>query len=137
MQTPEQIAARWASGMQGATQKMTDGANSVTVSPGQRAAQQADVWLANTQASLPKFKANTARLTVEDWRQPFLNKGIQRIQLGTQNAQPKVAAFLTNFLPYVQAGQAKLPPRGNFEQNLARSQAMIRHLHDYKRPAGG
>lgn len=137
MQTPEQIAERWASGMQGATQKMTDGANAVTVSPGQMASRQADVWLANTQASLPKFKANTAKLTVEDWRGPFLAKGIQRIQLGTTNAKPKVAAFLTHFLPYVAAGQAKLPPRGNFEQNLSRSQTMIRHLHDYKRPTGG
>jgi hypothetical protein len=129
--TPESIAARWGQNLQAAGPKMTDGANAVTVSPGQLAARASDTWLANTTASVAKYKANSAAVTVDQWRTAYLGKGLQRIAAGVSQAQPKVAAFMTQWLPHMAAGVAALPARGNFEANLARSAAMIRHAHTF------
>lgn len=129
--TPDAAAARWAQNLQAAGPKMTDGANAVTVSPGQMAARSKDVWLANTTASVDKFARNSAAVTVDQWRTAFLQKGLQRIASGTAAGQPKMTAFLTQWLPHMEAGRQSLPPRGNFEANLARSAAMIRHAHNF------
>lgn len=130
--TPEDAAARWAQNLQAAGPKMTAGANAVTVSPGQLAARQSDVWLANTTAAVDKFKRNSAAVTVDSWRQAYLGKGQRNIASGVSQAQPKVVAFMQQWLPHMETVKASLPPRGNFEANLARSAAQIRGAHNFK-----
>jgi hypothetical protein len=134
-QTPDQIAANWASRLGASTQKIQDGVNSVTVAPGQAAARQADVWLQNTQASQAKWKARVASVSLADWQAAMNGKGVQRIAAGATAAQPKFQAFMTQFLPYVQAGRNSLPPRGTLDQNINRAVAMMRHNAAFKRTA--
>lgn len=124
---PNAVAARWASGLAGSTQKITEGVNGVMTAPGQAAARQKGVWLQNTQASVDKWASRTAAVPLGDWQQAMTSKGIPRIAAGAQAAQPKMAAFLGAFLPHVEAGQRALPPRGGMEQNIQRMVAMVRH----------
>jgi hypothetical protein len=120
-------AVRWAQNLGAATPAITEGVNAVTVSPGVAAAKQADVWLANLNASKAKFIRNVGAVSLGDWQAAMRDKGINRIGAGATAAIPKMTAFLQAFIPHVEAGVRALPPRGTLEQNLQRMVQMARH----------
>lgn len=126
-QDPTTIAANWASRLAGSTQRITDGINAVNVAPGVAAARQKDVWLQNTQAAQAKWARNVAAVSLTDWQQMTISKGVPRIAGGAQAAQPKFQSFMSKFLPHVQAGKAQLPARGTLDQNIQRAVQMMRH----------
>lgn len=132
-QTPDQIAANWASRLAASTQKIQDGVNSVTVAPGQAAARQSDVWVQNTTAAAAKWKRNVAAVSLSDWQSAMINKGVSRIASGATAAQPKFQSFMSQFLPYVQSGAANLPARGTLDQNINRAVTMMRHNAAFKK----
>lgn len=137
MKDPQASATKWATNLASATQAISDGVDRVTVAPGQKAAAQVQVWQQNTAAAAQKFARNVGRVSLASWQQDMKQKGIGRIATGAQQAQPKMAAFLTSFLPFIDAGVKALPARGTLEQNLNRMVAMARHTAGYQRPAGG
>lgn len=122
-------AARWASGLAGAGQKITEGIQSVTVAPGQAAARQKGAYVQGVTASADKWAKNTAAVPLGDWQAAAINKGVPRIASGAQASQSKFEAFMNKLLPAIANARASLPPRGTFDQNLARSAAMARALH--------
>lgn len=128
---PNAVAARWAQNLGSAGQRIQQGVDAVTVSPGQAAARQQALYLANVQANAQKWARNVARVGLSDWQQAMKEKGVARIAGGAQAAQPKVAQFLQRFLPYVDSAAASLPPRGTYEQNKARANAMMDKLHQF------
>ena len=137
MKDPTSSAARWAQNLQGATEKIREGVQAVQVAPGAAAARQRSVWLQNLTASADKWTRNVGAVPLSEWQSDMINKGIPRIGTGAQGAQQKFAAFLTSFLPFVDAGVRALPPRGNLQQNIARMVAMVQHNAQYTgRPAG-
>lgn len=129
--TPEQAAARWAAGLAGASQKITEGVNAVTTSPGQLAARQKAVFAQNVAAAVDKWARNVAAVPLGDWQRAMIDKGAPRIASGATAAQPKFAAFMGKLLPYIATGRAQLPPRGNFDQNIARLTAWARYMHGF------
>lgn len=124
-QDASSVAQKWASNLGAATQRIQTGVESVTTSPGQLAARQAAVWVQNTQAAQAKFQRNSAAVSLQSWQNATVSKGIPRIASGATAAEPKVQAFMTTFLPFVQAQVNQLPARGNLQQNIQRSAAMI------------
>lgn len=118
-------ANRWASNLGASTQRIQSGVEAVSTSPGQLAARQAAVWVQNTQAAQAKFQRNSAAVTLQSWQNATVTKGIPRIASGASAAEPKVQAFMSTFLPFVQAQVNQLPARGNLQQNIQRSAAMI------------
>src|SRR5487761_725868 len=75
-QTPDQIAANWASRLGASTQKITDGVQAVTVAPGQAAARQKAAWVANVAAAQDKWASRTAAVPLSTWQNDMINKGI-------------------------------------------------------------
>lgn len=128
---PNQVAADWANGLASKTDKISRGIDAVTVAPGAAAARQADVWANNTVASKSKFARNVGRVSLPDWQNAAKTKGLARIASGAQAAQPKMAAFLGRFLPYISSAAASLPARGTYEQNKARMIAMVDKAHAF------
>lgn len=134
---PNQVAADWAQRLAGSTTKMQQGAQSVQTAPGVLAARQANVWAQNTAAAQQKFARNVQAVSLADWQQAYVQKGLPRVAQGAQQAQDKYAASMGRLLPYIDAGVRGLPPRGNFQQNVQRMVAMATHMANYNRTGTG
>lgn len=135
---PTATAQKWATNLSAAGPTIQAGVEAVTVAPGQAAARQAAVYVANVQASAPKWARNVAAVPLSTWQNDMVTKGLPRIASGAQAAQPKMVNFLTQFLPFVNSAAAALPARGTLEQNIARSAAMIRKTAEFTyRPQSG
>lgn len=121
LDNPTQAAQNWASRLGASTQAYTDGVNGVQVAPGQLAAAAGDRWLANTTASLPRFKANSAKVTREAWQSAAITKGAPRLASGATAAQPKMETVFTKLFPAIKSAVGALPARGTIDQNIERS----------------
>lgn len=137
MKNPADVANKWSRNLSASTQSIQSGVQAVTVSPTALAARQQDAYLTGVQNAVTsgKWADGLNRVTLPDWQSAMINKGIPRIQQGAVNAKPKMESFMTQFLPFVQNAQRQLSsmPRGNLEQNIARSQAFIRQMATFKR----
>lgn len=122
---PNAVAQRWAQNLGASTQKIREGIMAVTTPPGQAAAAQSQAYVNGVQRSVDKWKANV-QVPLAQWQEAAAGKGVDRIAGGATAAQPKMAQFLTQFLPHVEQVRSTLPPRGDLEQNIQRAQAQIR-----------
>jgi len=131
------IARKWQRNLAGATESIRSGVNAVTVSPTEKAAQQADAYLVGVQQAVAdgKFQSGLRRVSLDDWKRSFLEKGVPRIASGAAAAQPDFEQFLSEFLPHVERGKQMLEsmPRGDLRQNIARAVAMIEHNSKFRR----
>ena len=96
---PDQLAQNWANNLGAATQRMQAGAQAVTTSPGQLAAAQQQVWLANTTAAAALWAQNVSAVTTQQWQQAYINKGLPRVGQGAQAAQASLETFSKMRLP--------------------------------------
>jgi len=129
--TADQIAANWAQRLGAAGDKMKAGVNAVNVAPGQLAARQKSVYVQNVQAAADKWATNTAAVSLTDWQNAMINKGISRVATGATNAQSKMTTFFNALLPYQQSKLSTLPARGTYEQNKARATAWMDAMHAF------
>lgn len=134
MQSPQAVAARWQAQLAQSTDKIKQGVMAVTEAPTARAARRIDAQVAGVQraAASGKTQAALMRVDLNSWQQSFINKGLGRIAGGSQAAVPKMAAFLTQFLPAVESARASLQPRGDLETNIQRSADMARKLSQFQ-----
>lgn len=132
--SPEQVGSYWLTGLTNAGPKIADGIARVTEAPGAKAAAQADVWLANLQASKQKFVNNSRRVTLGDW-QAAATAAVPNVASGAQRNQAKFVQRITPVLNHIAAGVQRLPARGTYEQNKQRAITMMDHMHNYTPPA--
>ena len=127
--TSAQATAKWLSGMQNATARMTAGAQALSVAPGQLAAQASAKWLAKVTAAQQKFATNVAKVSLQEWQNAYVTTGIPRVSQGAQQKQGKVTAFMDQFLPYLNTGLQVIDkmPSTTLEDGIARATAMIRY----------
>lgn len=135
-QTPAQVAQNWAQRLGASGDKMTAGANGVTVAPGQLAARQKNVWQQNTVNAADKWAKNTSAVTLQDWQAAFVQKGVPRVASGATAAQPKMENFMTQLLPYQQQALSTLPARGTYEQNKNRAMSWMDKMHAFNYKPG-
>ena len=128
-QSPDQIAANWASRLGASTDKMQAGAQAVTVAPGVAAARQKAVWAANVAAAQNKWAANTSAVSLSSWQNDYVTKGLPRVGTGAQAAVPKMTSFFTKLIPAINTAKASLPARGTYDQNKARAAAWMDKMH--------
>lgn len=137
---PTAIAAKWATNLGNSTQTITAGINSVTESPTAKAARNVDGYLAGVQNSVAsgKYQRGLANVSLEQWRQAAITKGIPRIAAGAVSAKPKVAAFLQNFLPFLDnvTAQVRSMPNQTLQQRIQRAVAQMTGVSQYKGSGG-
>lgn len=134
---PQAAVNKWLTGISGATDRMTQGAQNVQTAPGVAAAAAADKWLQRVTAAKPKFIANVKAVSLQDWQNSFINIGIPRVAQGAQAKQGKVLNFMNQWLPYLQTGLQTIDkmPSTTLEDGIARATAMIRYNAKFKRNA--
>jgi len=134
--TPAQVAAKWASRAQGATQALQDGINNVQTAPGALAASKQDKMLANLTASVlsGKWAANVSAITLQQWKDAMLTKGVQRYGAGVSAAQPKMQNFMSKLLPFQAAIQQQLQsmPDLTLQDNINRAIYMMTEMSKFK-----
>lgn len=133
MPTPEQAAAAWAQGLAGATERITQGVQSVTTSPGQAAARQKAVYTQQVAANADKWATNVAKVSTGEWQQATIEKGVPRIASGASAAQPKMAQFMGQLLPHISSVKSSLPARGNLDQNVNRMVTFTKGMAKFQR----
>lgn len=131
-----QVTTKWATRAQGATQALQDGINNVQTAPGMLAAAKQDKMLANiTQAiTSGKWAANVSAVTLADWKNAMLTKGVQRYGAGVSAAQPKFQAFMSKLLPFQAQIQAQLQsmPDLTLQDNINRAVFMMTEMSKFK-----
>lgn len=140
---PATVLAKWVRNTQAGIPSYKAGIAAVTVSPGELAAQRIDYYLSQVQAAVASGKtaAGFRSFSLQDWQQAATDKGGNRISQGVTAAQPKVQAFLTQFLPFVQNIKqtvARMPRGGTAEADARMLQAvnMMRGFKFNKRQLG-
>lgn len=133
---PTQVAAKWAQRAQGATQALQDGINNVQTAPGALAAAKQDKMLQNLTAAITsgKWANNVSAVTLQQWKDSMLTKGVQRYGAGVSAAQPKMQAFMTKLLPFQANIQAQLAamPDLTLQDNIQRAVFMMTEMAKFK-----
>lgn len=135
---PDQVAQKWANNLGAATTAIKNGVQSVTTSPTQLAAAAVGKWQAAvaTQKAANDYVNSLNKVSLAQWQQAMLNKGLNRIGPGAQAAIPKFTAFLQAFLPFEQniAQQVRAMPSTTLQDRIARMVAMATQLATFVRP---
>jgi hypothetical protein len=113
---------------------MEDGIRAVTVAPGQRAAARKAEYVEGVAAAADKWAQRVASVTLQDWQQAMLAKGVGRVAAGVQAAQGKFAAFMSQLLPYAERVSALVSqmPKGTLEDSVRRAEAAIRAMSEFR-----
>jgi hypothetical protein len=137
MKNATDVANKWANNLAQATTSIQQGVQAVTTAPTQLAAQAQTAYLAGVQKAVSSGKWANAlqKVSLADWQQAMIQKGIPRIASGAAGAKGKFANFMQQFLPWVQQGQQQLAtmPRGTLEQNIQRAVFMMTHNAQFQR----
>lgn len=128
MKNATDVASKWFTNFTGSGESIKAGVNAVTVAPGVKAAAAKALWLARVTQSADKWARNVSAVSLEQWKNAMLTTGLQRLQTGATAGQPKVAAFMSQFLPYLdsKSGQIAAMPKDSLEAAIAKSAAQIR-----------
>jgi len=114
---------------------MTNGANAVQQAPGVAAAAAAPKMLAKVTAAIQsgKYASRVQSVSLGDWKQAYIQKGIPRVAQGAQQATPKMQAFYQEFLPVAAAVSQQVSgmPKTTIEDSVARAATAIRAFADF------
>lgn len=121
--TASQWLDKWGRRLNAAGPDIQAGVKAVQTAPGQAAAAQSALWLQKIQESVSLWQKRVSAVSLQDWQNAMLNKGVGRIAAGVTQAQATKTAEITALLDAVDtaAQAARSQPRGSLEQNIQRA----------------
>lgn len=135
--TPQEAREKHAARLKASTGEIAKQVAKVTVAPGTQAAKKADKMLQNLTASVTsgRWGRRVSSVSLTDWQDALIKKGIPRIAQGVDAAAPKVEAFFAEFLPHVDKVQAEIAqmPDLSLEDSIARMTHNVRRNAEFKR----
>jgi len=112
------------------------GIERVSVAPGKQAAAKADKMKAKIVESIDsgRWAKKVGAVSLTDWQNKAITKGIPRIASGIDAAAGKVEAFASRLLPAVDAAVNKIKgmPDLTLEDSISRSAAYMREMAKFK-----
>lgn len=135
--TGQEFQEKWNRRLKGSIEDIRSGVNKVTESPTAKAAQKQEKMIQNLTAAVSsgKWKAGLQRVSLEEWKQKTLDKGLGRIASGADGATDKVAAFGTQLMAYqdtLKASVDKMPDLG-LQDSISRMTAWVTGMSKFQR----
>jgi squalene cyclase len=89
-----------------------------------------NLWLQKVQESAQLWAKQVSAVSLSDWQDAMLNKGVGRIAAGVTSAQSKKTAQITKLLDAVDnaAAAARALPKGTLEQNIQRAVTFMQNM---------
>ncbi|MDD3428108.1 MAG: hypothetical protein PHR42_04150 [Caldisericia bacterium] len=135
--TPEEYAEKQARRLKGAIEDIRAGVSRVTESPTAKAATKSDKMLAGVQRAVQsgKWGARLKAVSLDEWKQKTIEKGLGRISSGIDGAHDKVVSFAAQLLPYQADLQKQIEkmPDLTLEDSLNRMVTFIRGMSKFQR----
>ena len=138
-QNAQDVAAKWAQRLSGATNEIKAGVMATTVAPSTKAIAKKDKFRQNLLRSIDNgdWEAGLAKVTLPMWQKAMLDKGLGRIASGAQAAQGDFGNFMQELLPYQESvsNQISSMPDLTLEDNIQRMATYVREMSKFKRKA--
>jgi len=102
MQSPQELAKKWAENLVRNKASIRAGIEGVTVAPTAKAAAAVNKYSDGCQRAVSEgtFVAGCNRVTLQEWKDKTINKGLANLDVGVRNAETKVASFQQKAMPY-------------------------------------
>ena len=125
------VANKWVTNTSNSGAAMKAGAMSVTVSPTQTAALHLDRYQAGVINAVQSGRMATAlnAVSLPDWQQAYITKGIARMPQGVQAAKPKFQQFMDTWLPKMDTLKSRIAqmPKSTLADSQARAAFAINY----------
>jgi len=135
--TPDQAADKLARRLKSATQDIENGVKAVTESPMKAAAANPDKWVNGVMAARQNgsWQRGLEKVTLEDWKNKMITKGIPRIGSGIDAAMPKLKDFFKQLLPFEANLQTEVDrmPDTTLEDSINRAGAWMRGMAQFQK----
>lgn len=134
MESPQEVAKRWAQRMAAEVGKWEKGVQGVTEPPTHKAAAAVADYVAGVQraANSGKFEASLRAVSGEEWKRRTVAKR-DRVASGAAEAQPRMAQYLTEALPVIEniRQQVRAMPGNTRDARMARMLEFSRKMAEF------
>lgn len=136
---PRSVADKWARRLSGATEDIRAGVEAVSENPAEKAIQKKQKlvqrWREAVEREGGKWETSLRKVTLDEWKSAFLQKGLARIPQGTEQARTKVEEFMGQLLPYIDRVKSEIErmPDTTLEQRLNRALEFMRRMAQFRK----
>jgi len=135
--TPDEFADKHNRRTKAALEDMRAGIERVTEAPTLKAAAKQEKMKAHLNAALDngKWAKGLKRVDLAEWKTKMTELGVNRVSAGLDANKGKVAAFASQLLPHIEAGQKAIEkmPDVTLEDSINRMTSFIRHMSKFER----
>jgi hypothetical protein len=136
MADPREVAQDWAKNLRNARSKIERKVRELSESPTARAARNSDVWQQRVSSAdaKKKFEENLRAVSLEDWRNAFINKGLPNMASGADASVDKFANFLSQLLPYTEQVKKEVADMKvlTLDDAIAKVEKVIRKMSEFR-----
>jgi len=139
----DQFYQVWRDRLNNSVDRIRQGVERLTENPLEKAAANADAWIAGLQEAYTsgRWARNVASVTLDQWKQAMLQKGVPRIQQGTAAAEGIMKDFARQLINHLNTVLPEIErmPKVTLEDSINRVTTFIRRMAEftYIRGAGG
>ncbi len=136
-QSAQVVAERWRTNLSRSGEKIKAGIEAVSESPMDKAAAASEKYVQGVQDAVAsgRYQAGLRSVSLAEWKDAAINKGIARISSGATAALPKVQQFMSEFLPFVEnvSNTVRAMPSSTFEDRINRMVRNAELIHEFRR----
>ena len=132
----DEFARKWGKRLKGSTEEIRKGVERVQEAPSKKAIAKKDKMLKKLTEAIEngRWERGLEKVSLDDWQNAMVKKGLNRISAGVDEAEGKMADFGEKLLTHIESGQNKIKdmPDLTLEDNIQRMTEFIRHMSKFK-----
>lgn len=131
----DQFYQVWRDRLNNSVDRIRQGVQRLTENPLQKAAARADAWIAGLQEAYQtgRWAKNVASVSLDQWKNAMLNKGVPRIQQGTAAAEDIMKDFAAQLINHLNTilPEIERMPKVTLEDSINRVTTFIRRMSEF------